>query len=461
LPVGNRQFAIDAFNQAAHALNQHDNPARQQNAYQMFASACHADTEWWQSFYQAGNNNSDLDHLHAAIACWRRALQCDLPDVEKAKTLANLGWRLHCLGKTEEAFTVLEESIKLNPNDALPWVNLSCVHQVMGYAEDEHRCAELAYSLEPTNPIVETSYAFGCLFSRRLAKGFKHFEARFPYKLKSYLTFPYPKWEGQNGTVFLDADQGLGDTLSFARFIPIAAARAKYIHACVQPELLRLFTHAFVGLPNVNIVPKPCGFLPADYWSTFVSLPFALGLTDEEIRTTPQIEAPTIRMPINWKLPDRKLHVGISWAGSAMNDINKHRSIPITQFLDLYRVPGVQLYSLQRDENRQQMYDVGGMPLIVDLSRYVSDVVDTLAMVQDLDMIITIESALGHIAGVLNKETWIPYSRLGKDYRLGVSGEDPFWYPNHRMFNQGADLNWQPVFDQICIALEEKISGAS
>src|SRR5262249_50739990 len=153
----------------------------------------------------------------------------------------------------------------------------------------------------------------------------------------------------------------------FARFIPAAAKRARYLHLMVQPELVRLFVHAFSGLQNVNIIPKPAPFVEAEAWSTFVGLPTALGLTDEEIRSTPPIDCPRITLPMNWKVPDRKLHIGIAWAGSPLNEINHHRSIPFEQFFDLYRVPGVQLYSLQVDQEFQRLYDHHGMPLIRDL----------------------------------------------------------------------------------------------
>ncbi len=280
---------------------------------------------------------------------------------------------------------------------------------------------------------------------------------RFPYKLQSYLNLPYAKWEGESDkTVYVDADQGLGDTISFARFIPAAAKRARYLHLMVQPELVRLFMHAFVGLPNVNIVPKPAAFPEADCWSTFVSLPFALGLSDQEIRQAPHISYPVMSLPMNWKVPDRKLHIGIAWAGSDLNDINKHRSIPFEQFLDLYRVPGIQLYGLQIGQYSQQLYDHHGLPVVRDLSPYVRDVVDTISILKHLDIVICCESALGHIAALAGTECWMPYSRLGLDYRLGVKGNDQVW-SEHRVFKQGEDLKWSGVFDDIAFALEARV----
>ncbi len=224
----------------------------------------------------------------------------------------------------------------------------------------------------------------------------------------------------------------------------------------MHPELLRLFQYAFADIPNLNLLPQPCNFPAADAWTTFVSLPFALQLTDDEIRNTPQFEIKVPRTNAKqWKVPDRKLHIGIAWRGSAMNEINDYRSIPVTQFLDLYRVPGIQLYSLQVDANKAQLADTGCAPVIRDLSGYIADVYGTVALLQDLDMVVTIESALGHICTLAKTETWVPYSYMGRDYRVGVDGSDQIW-SKYRVFPQGDDLCWQPTFDAIVEALHER-----
>src|SRR5208282_5959328 len=183
--------------------------------------------------------------------------------------------------------------------------------------------------------------------------------------------------------------QGLGDTLSFSRFVHMAAKRARYIHAYIQPELMRLFMHAFTGLDNVNLLPFGASFPHADAWSTFVSLPFALGLTDEQIINAKHIEVPRVSLPTSWMVPDTRLHVGIAWAGSAVNDIDKHRSIPLHHFLELYRVPGIQLYSLQVDnEHREDANNQGAVALVRNLAPYIRDITDTIALLKDLDLLI-------------------------------------------------------------------------
>ena len=433
-----------------------------QHGFQQFCSAMYMDPTWATAAYQAGNNASDMNHLPVAVACWRRALECEMPDVlpsenteaAKAKVLCNLGWRLESMGRTLEARECTEQALKFDPELAFAWLNLSIVQTRLGDTAEAVVSAKKAFALKPTDATVEMGLAFALLFNRNLAEGFKHFEARWQYKLKNFLKYPYPRWEGEEGkTVFLVSDQGLGDTLSMSRFLPLICARSKYVHACVHPELLRVLQYACMDIKNLNLLPQPCNFPAADAWTTFVSLPWALGLSDDEIRNTPALKYDAPRTnAAQWKVPDRKLHIGIAWRGSALNEINEHRSIPVTQFLDLYRVPGVQLYSLQVDGNKQQMHDLGCAPVIRPLDGFIRDVGDALSLLKDLDLVVTCESALGHICTFAGKECWAPYSFMGRDYRLGVDGSDQIW-SKYKVFLQAPDQRWQPVFDEIVEAL--------
>jgi hypothetical protein len=206
-------------------------------------------------------------------------------------------------------------------------------------------------------------------------------------------------------------------------------------------------------------MPSPSNFPgDADAWSTFVSLPYALGLTDEEIINAPHIDMPHFKMSDQWKVPDRKLHIGIAWAGSPLNDIDRHRNIPIHHFLELYRVPGIQLYSLQVDERKKDLNIWGCAPVIRDLSGYLRDIADTVSVLDQLDLVVTVESALGHIAGSIDKRCIIPYSWAGRDYRLSTNGQRILWYKNHSVVRQSDNMAWEPVFDEIVERL--KVHGS-
>lgn len=458
--MGDRSRAIEFYNSAVNAANDRSQPVHLQHAYQMFSSAVFTDATYGEGWYALGNANNDLKMPLAAIAAWRRALQCELPDDIRSRCMTNLAWQLHNAGHIADSLSILTEVVRIEPKLDAAWLNLGIVQGTLGDSKTSVECHRKAVALNPDDPTCRFGLALALLFDAQYQEGYREFECRFAYRLHQFLKYPYPKWEGEPGkTVFLVADQGLGDTLSYARFVEAAAKRAKFIHIVVQRELMRAFSQAWAHIRNINLMPLSSPFLAADAWTTFVSLPFALGLSDEEVRGTSQIKMPVYSLPTSWMAPDAKLHVGIAWAGSPLNDIDKWRNIPVEQFLELYRVPGIQLYSLQVGERSKDLERAGMTAVVRDLSGYISDVTDTVALLRDLDLVITVESALGHICASVGKECWIPYSYLGHDYRIGHSGEHLLWTPKHRVFKQDSSQDWELVFYQIEKALREKVHG--
>jgi tetratricopeptide (TPR) repeat protein len=462
--VGNRRAAINFYNTAFEATRNKSFDQWPTHAFGLLQSACLTDPTFGQAWADNGHSIGALNRLHSAIACYRRALQADLGTDEKSKVLSNLSWRCHQVGELEDAAKYAQEAIDLDPTKPYPWVNLSNAHGAFGERKAAVATARKAYELDQKDTAVQFNLAFALLFDEQYAEGFKWFESRFAERLQNYLTYPYPRWLGEpDKTVFLVADQGLGDTLSFSRFLPQASAKAKFIHAMVQPALLKAFQEAFCHLSNVNFTPISTSYPSADVWTTFVSLPFALQLTDDQIKAAPHPNLPVYGMRhLDWKVPDAKLHIGIAWAGSQKNDIDRWRSLPLTTFLDLYKVPGIQLYSFQVDERRQELVQQSSEALIRDMSPWISDVTDTVSILQHLDLVVTCESALAHIAGCCGKEVWIPYSFHAHDYRYGHDGQSMLWYgKTHRLFKQGRDFRWQPMFDSIVEALREKVDAVN
>lgn len=332
--------------------------------------------------------------------------------------------------------------------------------QTEGRLEAAVEHAREAYRLTPEWPAVEMGLAFALLFSGKYAEGLRHFEARFEYKLKQFLSYPVPKWDGSEGqNLFLVGDQGIGDTLSFSRFIERASKKCKFIHMAVQPELVRTFSASLAHIPNKNIIPLPCPWpSPMDCWSTFVSLPTCMGLTDEEIINEPGIKIPNFQAPtLSWKSTDRKYHIGVSWAGSSANEIDRWRSFPLEHLLELYRVPGIQLYSLQVGDKSMELHNAGCATLLRDLNPLVRDVSDTIGILPHLDLVICCESALAHICAARDFECWMPYSYNGRDFRTGYDGTRRLWTPKTRVFKQGRDASWGPVFHEITEALRVRV----
>ena len=464
--MGDRAAAINLFNEGTLARDDGKSPDHLERAYSLLSSATIVDPTMAQAFYSLGVANGDMGLVAASVANYRRQLELpigpapgDLTLEYKAKGLCNMGRELYRMGLMDEARRAVNDALSIDGNMAPAYCTLSMIEMIDGSIVDSLAYAVRAFNLDPSNPAIEVQLAFSLMHASEYAKGLWHFERRFEYRLRNFLDYPYPRWAGEDGkTLFLVSDQGIGDTLSFSRFLPMAAARCKFIHCVVHPELARLLRASFQRLTNINIVPSPPnGFPAADCWSTFVGLPTALGLTNQEIKDAPNIAIPAFHTGTRWKAPDRQLHIGVAWRGSPANDIDGHRSFPISHLLELYRVAGIQCYSLQVGPGVKELHDAGGAALIWDLAPQIRDCSDTVAILRELDLVITCESAIGHIAGMMGKECWIPYSYRGRDWRIGDGLKDVLWNPQHRVFMQGKDADWRPVFDSMVDELRTRI----
>lgn len=443
-----RAAAVQVFNQGVHA-----NATDKQLSYKLLTSSVDIDPTFNAGWYQVGNCNADMGLLAASVACYRRALEIDPTD---AKSWTNLGHRLYHMGRLDEAYEATQRAIDLDVELAFAWTNLSLIESVQGKGDLAIEHARRAFELDP-QPIVETALAFALMFHGEYAEGLKHFEARFPYKLPSFTQYPYPQWRGEDlagKTILIQADQGLGDTLCYVRFVPAVARRAGKVVMVIQPELVRLFNAMLQDHTNIEIHPQPAAFPQADYWTSTVSLPVALGLTNDEIIAAPNLPMPPFSAPPIWKAPDRKMHIAICWAGAAQNGIDTWRSMKVEQFLELYRVPGIQLYSVQVGERANELHNAGCAAAIKDLAPHIRDVADTVAILREMDLVICVETSLGHIAGAMEKPCWILLARNGGDYRAGRTGRKQLWNPKTILFRQGEDARWEPVLDDVVGALD-------
>lgn len=448
-------------------LGANGQPVDKQIGYQLASSSVDIDPTFAHGWYVVGNADSDLKLKAAAVAAYRRALQqpdgSEIGDMSpdlRAKTLCNMGHTLYHMGKHEEAMKATLQSLDIDEKMAYTWCNLSLVQSIMGKDEEAIESARRAVKLDPTTAMVEMALAFALLHGKQYAKGLKHMEARFPYKLTNFLSYPYPKWKGERSAeLFLTSDQGMGDSIDFLRFVPQAAKRCKKIWLGSQPELMKLEQEMFKDIGNIEYLPLPQPFPPATHWAALMSLPMMLGLSDKEIIEAkfPAFDVPD--MAGHWKNSHAKLHVGVAWSGALGNEIDHWRSTTPDQFMELTRVPNVQFYSLQVGDRRMEMHNAGGASHFRDLSCYISNVLDTLSVLKHLDMVICVDTALGHIAGLVDKPAWVLASFNGCCWRFSRHGDRSLWYDNHRIYRQGIDCNWQPVFDRIVADLDKLVNG--
>lgn len=433
-------------------------------AYKLLASSVFEDPEFAEGWYLYGNSNSEIDRLPAGVACYRRVLE---NHPESYESLCNMTQRLIRMGQLDEASDCADRLIKLQPDNFRSWINRSVIDGHMGLLDLSLGAAEEAFRLDK-GAEAEFCLAQALLFAGRYADGLRHRLCRYRYaaSLAWSQGMPFPLWDGEDLAdkhLLIIQDQGMGDALSFMRFVPMVAARARLVEVRVKPELIRLtqMMLASAGCENVAVGPTTVEWPAADFWCGFDDLPVHLGLDDGQIEHTPSPAVPyqSLAASVPWKVPGRRFHVGIAWSGDPRNHVDKWRSIALEQFMDLYKVPGIQLYSLQVGGKDGEIFNGGYVGLVKDMAPYIRDMADTAAIMRDLDLVITVESAVRHIAGVLEVDAWVPYARQGGDWRSSKHRASPLWDPKTKLFRQGDDATWPPVFDFMVKALRERIYG--
>lgn len=463
-----RERAIAWLNQAIDLVR-----TDPQTAYRLSCSAVMVDPSFADGWVFLGCALADLRQWPAAIAAFRKALDVpmgpepgDMNPTLRHKALYQLGhWLMHN-GEFDEAMAVTDRVIALNDDPAVdvPEQNRAFAHTNKGLiASHMYRPAvELAsarrgYEMAPDNPQCELGLAFALLFQGQYAEGLKHFTARFPLKLPGYLNLPYPAWTGDEVPCLLVlCEQGLGDTLSFARFVAAAADRVGRVLFVAHPPLVTLLARTFAWHERIEVRPMDTTIPEADAWCSVFNLPVALGLTDAEIEgfTWSGVNVKPVE-DRSWLTPGATRHIAIAWAGNPGNEIDRHRTVPLAEFFKLFRVPGVALYSVQVGEAVAELHASGAAGLIKDMSPWIRDARDTAGILNEMDLVIACESFVAHLAGAMSMECWVLLSRLGRDWRVSPfrPHRDALWCPKHRLFRQGESRLWEPVFERVVDAL--------
>ena len=468
-----REHAVLLYNQAL-SLMQSD-PV---TAYRCAASSVEVDEAFADGWLLVGMLLADMGNLAAACAAYRAGLRCpegddkgDLTPVLRHKFLVNLGHRLLGLDDLAAAETVTDEAIRFygRTPDGLHVDGAAKAHTNRSLIYS-HRGSHGAAVVEARRgfemfdcPETEMSLAFAHLFEGDYASGLLHFERRFDYKLQQYNNLPYPRFDwvrDVDRTLIVLCEMGLGDSLSFARFIPKAAEIVNRLIFQVQPGLAGLLEHAFPE--NVEVVPQSYVLPRAHAWCPVFSVPVALDLATNEIRDWPGLDPARLTVSRDIRLghgfsPDN-FNIAIAYAGAPASDIDGHRSIPPEMFLPLLDVPGVRLWSVQTGDRVQALHQAGMVSMVHDLSPWIRDCRDTAAILRQVDLTICCESFVGHLCGALEVECWVAASKMGRDWRIGTEGDRALWYPGHRVFRQGDDRSWRPVFAAMCKALRERLA---
>ncbi|MFH0898737.1 MAG: tetratricopeptide repeat-containing glycosyltransferase family protein [bacterium] len=287
-----------------------------------------------------------------------------------------------------------------------------------------------------------------------------------PHKLTADLDFVRKKiaWQGQplkNKTILVYAEKGFGDTLQFCRFIPLLAQQGATVLFKPQAHLSSLFAQSSLPATIISDTVNPEDHV-FDYHVSLFSLPHVLGVGFDHLSTQNySIKANPEQVVAFKKLFNPHIiNIGIAWQGDPTNINDKNRSLPLFYFYNLSRLPGVQLYSLQKFAGREQLEDVPADVSIIDLDKLIQNFDDTAAIIENLDLVISIDSAVTHLAGALGKNVWMLIPAI-TDWRwLGFYEKDQsFWYKNLKKFKQDKSGQWQPLFNKITALLRREVES--
>jgi tetratricopeptide (TPR) repeat protein len=400
----------------------------------------------------------EMRKLDDAVASFRRAVEID-PDLVDAHS--NLGHALGEQGCLEEALAHLRRALRLQPQHAEAQNNLGVVLGRMGKVTEALPCFQEALRLRPG--LAWAHYNLGT--HRLLLGNFEHGwpEYAWRWQTKDYLprTFRQPLWDGgalAGKTILIYTEQGRGDTFQFIRYAPLLQERGAHVVLEGQPDLKELLSRC-AGIDQWVSEGDP---LPAfDVHAPLLNLPGLYGTTLATIpRAVPYLAADPARVA-RWRehlaaLPGLK--VGVCWQGNPHYKTDRTRSVPLAAFADLARVLGLALVSLQHGAGTEQLAALADKDAIVDLVDHAqpgSQVwMDTAALLSALDLVVTVDTAIAHLAGALGVPVWLALA-FRPDWRWMMDREDSPWYPSMRLFRQSQPGDWAGVFSRIGEALRK------
>ncbi len=403
-----------------------------------------------ESFYRLGCMLMGRELWPVAAGCFARAVELE-PGHHQA--WANLGWARHQAGRWPLTSSApLLRAVDLAPNEAAPYALLSQVELGLGDVGSAIGSARRSVELAPQSAVNHMALALALMRGGQWEEGWREYEHRIYYKIPDFTTRPYRWWRGEKvDHLYIEAEQGSGDAIFALRWVPYAAALAERVTLFVHQGLYSL-VDAALQIPNVSVFPLPRPLPQADAWCPMLSLPAAMPYWSEPFYPGPYID-PDPDYQIIRGLHHPLIKVAICWAGSSIHEQSRHRDVPLVEFLPLSEVPGVRLYSVQIGEGQSQFAEQACYGLIEDRSSEITNFADTAAVLAGMDLVISVDTAVAHLAGAMGVPCWLLVNRRGQDFRWGMEGERTGWYPHHRLFRRSLDEEWAAVMGRVASEL--------
>jgi uncharacterized protein (TIGR03032 family) len=404
--------------------------------------------------FQHGNELYKQGKLNQAIDAFRQcvALQPEFPNARY-----HLGVALGDAEHYEEASAYLEQVVQSEPEKAE-------AHNSLGYISSGQRQLhkaishwERAIELQPNYVQAHVNLGMSLLQIGDYARGFAEYEWR---SLNGFHC-PHPKWDGHpipDKTLLIYAEQGASDAIQFARYLPLTATRCKKLILACQTDLVPIFA-TIPGIAQIRELGR-INVAEFDTYLPLMSLPHVFGATFDTIpATVPYVDAAALRRrkdnPSLLLSESDDPRIGIVWAGNSNNRIDRQRSCSLNDFLPILTVPEISFYSLQKGERHKDVGDLPSRLHVQNMELQLRDFGDLAVIIDQLDLVITVDTPVAHMSGALGKPVWTLLSHVA-DWRWMLEGETTPWYPTMRLFRQTRPGDWTGVIERVAEALNRE-----
>jgi len=394
-----------------------------------------------------------LGQIEEAVALARRGLALG-PHQPEAHYC--LGLALMAKGDLEEAAAKLRRVAELRPDNARAHLSFGRALLMLGDVRNAIAHLSTAQLRDPKLHQAQFNLALALLAEGRFSDGWRHYEARLlnPEHIARIRLFSRPRWQGQEfkgKTLLLHAEQGLGDTIQMLRYLPLVAAKGGDILLELQPELMPLVAANLGGLP-VRPVSRGEALPPYDFNCPLMSLPLAFATQLASIPANVPYLAAEPAPRAAPAAPPLGPRIGLAWAAGGSPEFGR-KSLHLADFACLGAVPDVTLVSLQKGSREEEIRQA---PAGMSVERpALKDLLATASVIANLDLVISVDTAVAHLAGAMGKPVWtlLPYPA---DWRWLIGRDASPWYPSMKLFRQLERGDWQAPLDKIAAALRER-----
>ena len=424
--------------------------------------------EYAEAYYNLGNALKTHGKIDEAIKSYKQAIRLK-PDY--ATAYVNLGLALQEQGKLDEAAASYGRALSLKPDHAEAYNNLGAALHEQGKLDEAVASYNRAIGLKSDYVDAHTNRSFALLLRENFEQGWQEYEWRLRAKNRVSPTFQQPRWDGSllNGrSILVHAEQGLGDTIQFIRYLPLVRARGGYVIFKCQPNLFRLLRGCKGFDEIIKQTPTHQSAVRFDIHIPLLSLPGIFGTTLDTIPSDASYITVDPTLVTQWQMRlghNEDFKIGIVWAGSPKHNMDRRRSCSLADFAPLtdpsdpsptsfWRgviragTPGLTFYSLQKGPASVEVNDPPKGMNIINLADELDDFTDTAAVIANLDLVISVDTAVAHLAGAIGKTVWtlLPFM---PDWRWLQKRDDSPWYPSMRLFRQIKPNDWSGVFKRV------------